>query len=116
MGVHLFRVRRQVIASSATAKAAPKGRGPLLLGRVPLPAPRWLLPCVTKDGTGTPLPGCVVDLFRTADDVKVDSMTSDAAGACVFSVSRPTAYYAAAVDPTGLLAGVTLGNLVGVDG
>lgn len=92
------------------------GQGPSWGGSIPLPASRWLLPCVTKDGTGTPIAGCTVDLFRTADDVKVDSLVSDGAGSCVFSVSRPTTYYAAAVDPTGLLAGVTLGNLVGVDG
>lgn len=35
---------------------------------------------VTKDSIGNPLGGCVVDLFRTFDRLRVDSVVSDDAG------------------------------------
>ena len=39
---------------------------------------------VTRDATGAPLAGCVVHLFRTADDVKIGTTTSDAGGNYAF--------------------------------
>jgi hypothetical protein len=42
--------------------------------------PVWKILGVTKDAGGSPLGGCSVDLFLTATDQKVDTVTSDAAG------------------------------------
>lgn len=62
---------------------------------------------ITKDSGGSPLGGCVVDLFRTSDDLKVDSVVSDAAGNYLLYTPYLTdahycvAYKALAPDVTG---------------
>lgn len=52
---------------------------------------------VTRDSTGTILGSCMVDLFRTVDDVKVDSYTSDATtGVYTLSAVGPGPFYVVA--------------------
>lgn len=68
---------------------------------------------VTRDGTGTPLGSCVVQLFRAWDDVFIEETVSDGSGN--FSVRASgsgtfyiVAYKAGAPD----LAGTTVNTLV----
>jgi hypothetical protein len=42
---------------------------------------------ITRDQYGSPLPACTVKLFRTADDVLLDTQVSDANGAFVMRTS-----------------------------
>jgi hypothetical protein len=53
---------------------------------VPLPtSPQTLLISgVTRDSAGAALGGCVVDLFRTASDERVQTVTSDGSGNYAF--------------------------------
>lgn len=44
---------------------------------------------VTRDANGTPVASCVVKLFRTADDLLLDTTTSDVSGNFLLN----TAYY-----------------------
>lgn len=54
------------------------GMGPLNLGLAPLPAKSFILTGQTTDSAGvTPVPGCTVHLFRTADDLEIDQTISD---------------------------------------
>lgn len=70
---------------------------------------------VTKDSTGAPLAGCTVDLFRTIDNVMIDSVVSDASGNYVFTSAGTqfsyyiVAYKAGAPD----VAGTTVNTLLG---
>jgi hypothetical protein len=71
---------------------------------------------VTRDQYGTPLGGCVVQLFRTSDDLFIMETTSDSAGNFLLqSWYTPdthyiVAYKAGAPD----VFGTTLNTLVGV--
>lgn len=65
---------------------------------------------ITRDSTGTVLAGCVVDMFRTANDTLISSTVSDAAGAYTLPVSGPAgpfylvAYKAGSPDVSGTSA------------
>jgi hypothetical protein len=68
----------------------------------------WIISGVTRDGAGSVLGGCVVKLFRSVDDVLLDSSTSDGTtGAFRFSVPSNgwpcylVAYLAGSPDKTG---------------
>jgi hypothetical protein len=82
----------------------------------PLGAGGWgRITGVTKDSAGAVLGGCSVHLFRTADDVEVDQVVSDA-GDGTYSVGTPTddthyavAYKAGSPD----VAGTTVDTLTG---
>lgn len=69
----------------------------------------------TKDSGGAALPSCEVHLFRTATDVEVDQLTSDASGNFVFPNVTPqdfhyiVAYLAGSPD----VAGTTKNTLTG---
>jgi hypothetical protein len=63
---------------------------------------------ITKDGAGTPIGGCTVDLFTSVDDVKVATQISDGSGNYSFVMSRNTgitfycvAYLAGSPDKAG---------------
>ena len=70
---------------------------------------------ITKDATGAALGSCVVDLYRTTNDVFVKRTTSDATGAYAFDVAGTdgpfyvVAYKAGAPD----VAGTSVNTLVG---
>lgn len=69
----------------------------------------------TKDSAGAPLGGCTVDLFVTATDVRIETVTSNADGYFYFkspaqaATHYVVAYKAGAPD----VAGTTLNTLVG---
>lgn len=69
---------------------------------------------VTKDSTGAVLGNCSVDLFKTDDDTKIASTSSDANGIYSIPASQyitcyAVAYKAGAPD----VAGTTVNTLVG---
>jgi hypothetical protein len=67
----------------------------------------------TRTATGTALPGCTVKLFRTSDDVKVATTTSDGTGLYTFTDPGAGPFYALAyLDGSPDVTGVTLNNLV----
>lgn len=83
---------------------------------LPTPPTYFRITGVTKDGTGAPLGNCVVDWFRTSDDVKLDTVTSDADGIFEFRTAGqpPNAYYLVAYragSPD--VAGTSANTLVG---
>ena len=68
---------------------------------------------VTKDSGGSPLEGVTVDLFRTSDDLKVDSVVSDAAGNYVlYTPFQSVPHYCVAFKSPNL-AGSTVQSLTG---
>lgn len=105
--------RRELTVIGATASAHP---------RIAVPAAQWSVPLhlarvigITKDRAGLPLGGCVVHLFRTADDVKVAATVSDGAGVFSFAVPAGVAHYAVAyLAGSPDVAGTTVNTLVGV--
>lgn len=88
------------------------------IGKTILPQPgvKLLISGVTRDKDGTALGTCVVSLFRTVDNVFMEQLTSDAAGAFAFSaVGVGETYYVVAYKAGGTdLAGTTVNTLVGV--
>lgn len=73
----------------------------------------WIISGTTRDSTGVALGLCTVDVFRTIDDVRVVTVTSDVNGA--FSVQTPdwgqyylVAYLAGSPD----VAGTSVNTLV----
>ena len=70
---------------------------------------------VTVDGTSTPLASCVVIIFRTSDDVKIDKQTSSSVGKYEVSVYDDGPFYVVsykAGSPD--VAGTTVNTIVGV--
>jgi hypothetical protein len=59
----------------------------------PLSTYHPVLTGVSRDATGAPLPGCVIKLFRTVDDVKLDETVSDGSGVYSFVTSAPGPLY-----------------------
>lgn len=90
------------------------GVPPTMRGALPLPAVGFRISGVTRDSLGSPLAGCSVALYRTADDRLVDRVVSDAGGAYAFtSPSVPTAYYVVAYKAGGGdVAGTTANTVV----
>lgn len=83
---------------------------------LPLPPTYFRIAGTTRDATGAALGTCVVDLFRTSDDVKLDSVTSDAEGLFEFRTAGqpPNAYYLVAYKAGSPdVAGTTVNTLVG---
>ena len=84
-------------------------------GGAPIFEASYRISGITKDSTGAPLAGCVVDLFDTATDAKLDSTTSGADGSYFFDTNQGVlpkyvvAYKAGAPD----VAGTTVNVLVG---
>lgn len=69
---------------------------------------------ITKDSAGSALGSCVVDLFRTSDDVRVDSTTSDGSGNFSFIPLAYGPYYIVAYKAGSPdVAGTTVNTLVG---
>jgi hypothetical protein len=83
----------------------------------PMPAPYYSIAGTTKDKTGAALGSCVVHLTKTASDMPVDQITSDASGNFEFRSASPAqafysvAYKAGSPD----LTGATKNNLVAGD-
>ena len=72
---------------------------------------------ITKSISGTPIGGCTVKLFRTSDDAKLATTTSDGSGNYAFTVTggATTTYYVLAYKPGSPdLAGTTVNTIVGV--
>lgn len=80
------------------------------------PPVKFIIGGVTKDSSGVALAGVTVDLFRTIDNVMIDSAVSDGSGNYQFSTPGPgqnyyvVAYKAGAPD----VAGTTLNTLTGI--
>ena len=94
------------------------GIGPVKPSMALLPV-RWLMSGTTKNSEGTAIGSCVVDLFRTTNDVNVDATISDTTivGAFSFSVGLSQAYYAVAyLAGSPDIAGTTVNTLIGVEG
>lgn len=91
------------------------GVSPSMQGAMPLPAIYLRIFGVTKDSSGTPLGGCLCLLFRTPDNVQVDSAVSDGSGNYEFrTAGLTTAYYVVAYKAGGPdLAGTTVNTLLG---
>jgi hypothetical protein len=68
---------------------------------------------VTKDSGGNPLGGCIVELFRASDDLKVDEGVSDVNGNYLLYTPYQTVphYCVSFKDPN--LTGATVRTLVG---
>lgn len=98
-------------------KASPANLGvdPPMQGLIPLPVPHLRIFGITKDSAGAVLAGCTVTLYRTADDVEVDKVTSDASGNYEFRGAGPsTAYYVVAYKAGSPdVAGTTVNTLIG---
>ena len=65
---------------------------------------------VTRDGTGAPIPSCVVKLFRTSDDTLVATTSSDGLGAYSFALldNVGTYYVTAYKAGTPAVAGISV--------
>ena len=120
LAVHLFPLRREVVGTigTGTARASRRGRGPSMLGRVPLPpAPITLrIAGVTKDSAGSALGGCTVSLYRTPSDELVQRVTSDGAGAYAFQpVNNGNGPYYVVAYKAGVpdVAGTSVNSLLG---
>lgn len=87
------------------------------LSRVTIPPPQQLyISGVTKDSAGAVLGSCVVELYRTLDDMPLEKVTSDAAtGVYRFSaVGAGQSYYVVAYKQGSPdVAGTTVNTLVG---
>ena len=68
---------------------------------------------ITKDSGGSPLGGVTVELFRTSDDLKVDSVVSDAAGNYVLYTPYPSTPHYCVAFKSPNLAGSTVQSLTG---
>jgi hypothetical protein len=68
---------------------------------------------VTRNQYGTPIPNCVVDLFRSVDNVFIATTTSDGLGVYSFDVTPGVEYFCVAYSITGQVYGVTARDLVG---
>jgi hypothetical protein len=69
---------------------------------------------VTKNSQGVNLGGCTVDLFRTVDDLKVNSVVSDSSGnfTIVLGTDSYHAYYLTAyLSGSPDVAGITVNNI-----
>lgn len=91
---------------------------PVVWGDLPMPgAPSGLhISGITKDSTGVVLGSCTVKLFRTVDDLLMETVTSDAVtGAYSFaSVGLSETYYVVAYKAGSPdVAGTTVNTLVG---
>jgi hypothetical protein len=83
---------------------------------LPYPPTYFRITGTTKDSTGAALGTCVVDLFDTATDVRLDTTTSDASGVFEFrgAGQPPNAYYLVAYKAGSPdVAGTTVNTLVG---
>lgn len=110
--------RRNLTVTGATAAAhtriqVPSNPYPVNLTALVI---TYLIAGVTKNSVGIILGSCVVKLYRTSDDVEVQTTTSDAStGAYSFTVlNTSTAYYIVAYkvgSPD--VAGTTVNTLVG---
>lgn len=89
------------------------GVGPSLQGQLPLPVKYYPISGVTRDSAGAALGSCAVHLFRTADDVEMDMLTSDANGNFEFRAPAPAQnYYVVAYLPGSPdVAGTTVNTL-----
>lgn len=67
----------------------------------------------TKDSTGTPLPGCTVQLFRTNDEFFIAEVVSDGSGSYSFGVTAGPYYLVAYLPGATPLAGTTVNTLTG---
>ena len=85
--------------------------------KIPLPVLNSIsISGVTRDGANNILGSCIVELFRTKDDVKVDTTTSDVSTGIYnfYNVSIGQQYYAVAYkigSPD--LSGTTINTLTG---
>lgn len=104
-------------AISRYGAATPKPTYPSVVHQLlPMPPTSFRITGTTKDSTGAALGNCVVDWFRTSDDVKLDTTTSDANGLFEFRTAGqpPNAYYLVAyLAGTTDVAGTTVNTLVG---
>jgi hypothetical protein len=83
----------------------------------PSPPTYFRISGTTKDATGAVLGNCTVDWFNTADDLKLDTTTSDANGLFEFRTAGqpPNAYYLVAYKAGSPdVAGTTVNTLVGL--
>ena len=91
------------------------GKGPWK-GELPLPVPpATVFAGITKDGAGTPLDACAVELYDQATDMPVERTTSDGSGNYLFVRGLGQLFYARAYkvgSPD--VAGTTLENLPAV--
>ena len=105
------------LAEVRTPRGKQLGVGPSFEGVLPLPTqPALYISGVTKDSTGAPLANCVVTLYRTANDVCVEEITSDGSGNYAFSpVGLGQLYYIVAYKAGSPdVAGTTRNDLVGI--
>lgn len=93
----------------------PRGVRPFFAGRLPQPSPYYAISGVTRDSAGAVLGTCVIDLFLTETDLKIDTTTSDANGVFEFRSTAPiTNYYMVAYKAGSPdVAGVTANTLTG---
>lgn len=83
------------------------------LRSLPLAQSNPVITGVTRDSAGNPLGTCIVDCFRTSDDQKMATTTSNASGAFTIVAPGPgpfylVAYKAGATD----VAGTTVNTLL----
>lgn len=93
-----------------------KGVPPPMIGYIPLPSIKLIISGVTKDSTGVILGSCVVSLFRTLDDLKIDYAISDAiTGAYSFTTAGQglTYYIVAYKSGSPDVSGTTVNTIFG---
>lgn len=71
---------------------------------------------VTRDSAGAVLAGCVVDMFRTTDDVLVGATISDGAGVYTLPVSGPGGPFYLVAYKVGVpdVAGTSVNTLIAI--
>lgn len=87
-----------------------------VIGFLPLPASQLFISGITKDSLGVALPACTVSLFRTSDNLFIQSVVSDGSGNYSFpGVGCGETYYVVAYKAGSPdVAGTTINTLVGV--
>lgn len=90
-------------------------RLPSVVHLLPIPAEFFQIAGQTKDSAGAALGSCTVELFRTADDVRIETLTSSADGYFYFKspAQAATHYVVAYKAGSPDVAGTTVNTLVG---
>lgn len=104
---------------SEVGRLGPRGpqgpRGPTIFRSPPVSFGSLAIAGVTRNASGAVLPNCIVQLFRTSDDLLMGEQTSDGAGSYSFPVQNDAASYYVVAYLAGApdVAGTTVNTLVG---
>lgn len=103
------------LAEVHSTRGRPLGVGPSVQGGLPLPPKYFVLADIATDGSGTPMAGATINLFRTADNAFIDRVVSGADGSYEFRTPAPASNYFVVAYKAGApdVAGTTVNSLIG---